>query len=163
MGTAGTNQGTYHPESSESPPRKKASGLVRLVEWFIGRVIIPLAPLLVARLTDWLMGSKSVGIQDEKVLIYAFLLPLFYLQQVDHRVFRVLVGLASGLGLCLFGITYYALRAGPNPPDLGRFYHFGEWLCIVYVALATIYEIVRIYTPRSVMERQDTEGGGLIF
>ena len=124
-------------------------GLLRFLGWFIERVAIPVAPLAIVRLIDQLMGFKSVGFRDEKILIYAFLLPLLYVQEIPHGIIRVVVAVASGLGLLLFGLSY-GYRQLPNPPDLSKIYDLGFWLCVTYVVLASIYEIVKIFRPRPV-------------
>ncbi|PYU52731.1 MAG: hypothetical protein DMG48_05500 [Acidobacteria bacterium] len=132
-----------------APVLEFASKIYAFLGWFIEQVVVPVAPLGVVRLIDKLLGYKSVGFHDEKILIYAFLLPLLYVREIPVGIVRTLISIASALGLLLLGLAY-AVQHEPNPPDVSRVYDFGLGLCILYVVLASLYEIVKIFRSRPV-------------
>ena len=123
--------------------------LWRFLEWFIEQVLVPILPLAVARGVDRLFHYQSVGLHDEKILIYAFLLPLLYVREVSAGAVRTLIAIASGIGLVLFALTY-AYQHVPSAPDLNGPYEAGFWLCVLYVSLASTYELIKIFRPRQV-------------
>src|SRR5439155_14939190 len=81
-------------------------GWNRLLLWLMTNVVIPLLPIPVIRLVDYFFSYPAHGLRDETILIYAFLLPLLYLEEMEQPVARIVMGLSSMMRLLLFVIAH---------------------------------------------------------
>lgn len=88
----------------------------RLVKWVFVRILFPLVPLAINLLVSFIFGYHLYGSQWEKGLIFIFLLPVIYIQEIEDLNARYALYIVSFVSIVLY-CCYLVAVNGSDAPD----------------------------------------------
>ncbi len=130
---------------AEETKADESRPFVRFLRWLLTDVVVPLLPIFFAWAWDYLNKYPDQWYKEETILIYAFILPVLYLERTDNQIARAILGITCMSSLMLFLAAHNLKHQQPNPGDASHIYVIGWQLCAFYVALAAAYELYKLY------------------
>lgn len=118
----------------------------RFFKWFFIRIVFPLSPILISSLAEYFFKFGTFKFPDDRVIVFSFLLPIIYLQEIDDTAIRNALYFIAILCLVLYVFAVMAnqpqiLQAFPSA--LSNIYSAGGVAFSIEVIAAVIYEITR--------------------
>lgn len=120
----------------------------RFLKWLFSRVVFPLLPIVIYLLAELFFRFGTFKFPDESILVFAFLLPVIYMQEIKDPNARNALYLVSTLCLALLVFAVIA-KQPPNvqsyPDALSSIYMAGGIVFAVELLSATVFEIIRSF------------------
>lgn len=131
--------------------RDKKFNWQRFFKWFFIRIIFPLSPILISYLAEFFFRFGTFTFLDERVIVFSFLLPIIYLQEISDTATRNALYFISILCLVLY--VFSVMGNQPQiqtsfPDALKNIYFVGGVAFGFEVIAAIFFEIIRSFEDK---------------
>jgi len=124
----------------------------RFFKWLFIRIVFPLSPIMIGSLAEFFFKFGTFAFPDDRIIVFSFILPIIYLQEIDDTAVRNALYFISILCLVLYvfavmGNQPQILKAFPDA--LKSIYFVGGIAFIFEVIAAVFFEIIRSFEEKS--------------
>jgi hypothetical protein len=123
----------------------------RFLKWLFIRIVFPLSPILISSLAEFFFRFGTFTFPDERLIVFSFLLPIIYLQEVNDAASRNALYFVSILCLVLYVFAVMANQPQIKtafPKALYNICLVGGIAFCVEVFAAILYEVIRSFEEK---------------
>jgi len=85
----------------------------RFFKWLFIRIVFPLSPIMISSLAELFFKFGTFAFPDDRIIVFSFLLPIIYLQEIGDTATRNALYFISTL--CL---VFYVFAVMGNQPQI---------------------------------------------